>query len=193
MLAWAVSRAAHFCKSALSRYTQWDFLALVNQYQIPFHERSHGQLFCNESAKDILNMLLSECEKYAVTIQLKTEIASIEKLHSNNFQIKTQATDYTCQSLVIASGGLSIPKMCATPLGYKIAEQFGIKVWPTMAGLVAFTLQPEDTLPDGSQSQIRIPQHLPFIISRQDERFWRSLVICIDQLALSQCSLNYCE
>ena len=139
-----ISHNPHFCKSALSRYTQWDFLALVNQYQIPFHERSHGQLFCNESAKDILNMLLSECEKYAVTIELKTEITSIEKLHSNNFQIKTQATDYTCQSLVIATGGLSIPKMCATPLGYKIAEQFGIKIWPTMAGLVAFTLQPED-------------------------------------------------
>ena len=139
-----ISHNPHFCKSALSRYTQWDFLALVNQYQIPFHERSHGQLFCNESAKDILNMLLSECKKNAVTIKLKTEITSIKKLDNDNFQIKTQAIDYTCQSLVIATGGLSIPKMCATPLGYKIAEQFDIKVWPTTAGLVAFTLQPED-------------------------------------------------
>ena len=139
-----ISHNPHFCKSALSRYTQWDFLALVNQYQIPFHERSHGQLFCNESAKDILNMLLSECEKNAVTIKLKTEITSVKKLDNDNFQIETQATDYTCQSLVIATGGLSIPKMCATPLGYKIAEQFDIKVWPTTAGLVAFTLQPEE-------------------------------------------------
>ena len=139
-----ISHNPHFCKSALSRYTQWDFLALVNQYQIPFHERSHGQLFCNESAKDILNMLLSECEKNAVTIKLKTEITSVKKLDNENFQIETQATDYTCQSLVIATGGLSIPKMCATPLGYKIAEQFDIKVWPTTAGLVAFTLQPEE-------------------------------------------------
>ena len=139
-----MSHNPHFCKSALSRYTQWDFLALVNQYEIPFHERSNGQLFCNNSAKDILNMLLSECEKYSVTIKLKTEISSLEKLSNNNFQITTDSKNYTCQSLVVATGGLSIPKMCATPLGYKIAQQFGMKVWPTSAGLVAFTLQPED-------------------------------------------------
>ena len=139
-----ISHNPHFCKSALSRYTQWDFLALVNQYEIPFHERSNGQLFCNNSAKDILNMLLSECEKYSVTIKLKTEISSLEKLSNNNFQITTDSKNYSCQSLVVATGGLSIPKMCATPLGYKIAQQFGMKVWPTSAGLVAFTLQPED-------------------------------------------------
>lgn len=139
-----ISHNPHFCKSALSRYSQWDFLALVNQYEIPFHERSNGQLFCNNSAKDILNMLLSECEKYSVTIKLKTEISSLEKLPNNNFQITTDSKNYTCQSLVVATGGLSIPKMCATPLGYKIAQQFGMKVWPTSAGLVAFTLQPED-------------------------------------------------
>lgn len=139
-----ISHNPHFCKSALSRYTQWDFLALVNQYEIPFHERSNGQLFCNNSAKDILNMLLSECEKYSVTIKLKTEISRLEKLPNNNFQITTDSKNYTCQSLVVATGGLSIPKMCATPLGYKIAQQFGMKVWPTSAGLVAFTLQPED-------------------------------------------------
>ena len=139
-----ISHNPHFCKSALSRYSQWDFLALVNQYEIPFHERSNGQLFCNNSAKDILNMLLSECEKYSVIIKLKTEISSLEKLPNNNFQITTDSKNYTCQSLVVATGGLSIPKMCATPLGYKIAQQFGMKVWPTSAGLVAFTLQPED-------------------------------------------------
>lgn len=139
-----ISHNPHFCKSALSRYTQWDFLALVNQYEIPFHERSNGQLFCNNSAKDILNMLLSECEKYSVTIKLKTEISSLEKLPNNNFQITTDSKNYTCQSLVVATGGLSIPKMCATPLGYKIAQQFGMKVWPTSAGLVAFTLQPAE-------------------------------------------------
>lgn len=139
-----ISHNPHFCKSALSRYTQWDFLALVNQYEIPFHERSNGQLFCNNSAKDILNMLLSECEKYSVTIKLKTEISRLEKLPNNNFQITTDSKNYTCQSLVVATGGLSIPKMCATPLGYKIAQQFGMKVWPTSAGLVAFTLQPAE-------------------------------------------------
>ena len=139
-----ISHNPHFCKSALSRYTQWDFLALVNQYEIPFHERSHGQLFCNDSAKDILNMLLSECEKNTVEIKLKTEIISVDKRADNRFQINTKDNNYLAQSLVVASGGLSIPKMCATPLGYNIADQFGIKVWPTSAGLVAFTLQPED-------------------------------------------------
>ncbi|MDZ4262887.1 MAG: NAD(P)/FAD-dependent oxidoreductase [Pseudomonadota bacterium] len=134
----------HFCKSALSRFSQWDFLALVNQYQIPFHERDHGQLFCDNSAKDILNMLLAEAEKAGVQIQLKTEIERIHKLDDGAFSLKTSQGDLLCQSLVIASGGLSIPTMGASPFGYQIAEQFGIKVWPTQAGLVPFTLQPID-------------------------------------------------
>ena len=142
-----ISHNPHFCKSALSRYTQWDFLELVNKYQIPFHERDHGQLFCDDSAKDILDMLLSECKDAGVTIKLNTEITNIERLDdldTNCFQVNTQNRNYQAQSLVVATGGLSIPKMCATPLGYKIAEQFGIKVLPTSAGLVPFTLQPED-------------------------------------------------
>ncbi|MDH5217796.1 MAG: NAD(P)/FAD-dependent oxidoreductase [Gammaproteobacteria bacterium] len=139
-----ISHNPHFCKSALSRFTQWDFLELVKRHQIPFHEREHGQLFCDDSAKDILDMLLSECKKAGVTIRLNTEINSVQQLDANSFQIKTSKQIYQSQSLVIASGGLSIPKMCASPLGYKIAQQFGIKVWPTNAGLVPFTLQPED-------------------------------------------------
>ncbi len=134
----------HFCKSALSRFSQWDFLALVNEYQIPFHERDHGQLFCDNSAKDILNMLLAEAEKAGVQIQLKTEIEKIRKLDDGAFSLKTSQGDLLCQSLVIATGGLSIPTMGASPFGYQIAEQFGIKVWPTQAGLVPFTLQPVD-------------------------------------------------
>ncbi len=139
-----ISHNPHFCKSALSRYTQWDFIGLVNQYHIPYHERDHGQLFCNDSSKDILDMLLSESEQAGAVIELNTEINHIEKPESNGFQVNTQYTRYHAQSLVVATGGLSIPKMCATPLGYKIAEQFAIKVWPTSAGLVPFTLQPED-------------------------------------------------
>lgn len=144
-----ISHNPHFCKSALSRYTQWDFLELVNKYHIPFHERAHGQLFCDNSAKDILNMLLSECEHGGVTIKLNTEILEVKKINENDFEVNTlsknsQSTNFYCSSLVVATGGLSIPKMCASPLGYKIAEQFGIKVWPTSAGLVPFTLQPED-------------------------------------------------
>lgn len=134
----------HFCKSALSRFSQWDFLALVHEHQIPFHEREHGQLFCDDSAKDILNMLLAENKKANTRLQLKTEIHKIRKLDDGKFSLKTSQGDLLCDSLVIATGGLSIPSMGSSPFGYQLAEQFGIKVWPTQAGLVPFTLQPED-------------------------------------------------
>jgi len=151
-----ISHNPHFCKSALSRYTQWDFLALIGRYQIPFHERDHGQLFCNESAKDILELLLAECDKAGVVVQLNTHIDSVERL-TDLFHLKTNNGNFTCQSLVVATGGLSIPKMGATPLGYKIAEQFGIKVLPTSAGLVPFTLQPEDKEKFSALSGIAVP------------------------------------
>ena len=120
-----ISHNPHFCKSALSRFTQWDFLALVNAYHIPFHEREHGQLFCNDSAKDILNMLLAECEKVHVDIRLNCDIGDISRTLQDRFSIQTTQGSFSAASLVVASGGLSIPKMCASPLGYKIAEQFG--------------------------------------------------------------------
>jgi hypothetical protein len=138
-----ISHNPHFCKSALSRYTQWDFLALIGRYQIPFHERDHGQLFCDDSAKDILDMLLAECGKAGVVVQLNTRIDSVER-SAGKFQLKTGNGSFICQSLVVATGGLSIPKMGATPLGYKIAEQFGINILATNAGLVPVTLQSED-------------------------------------------------
>ena len=151
-----ISHNPHFCKSALSRYTQWDFLALIGRYQIPFHERDHGQLFCNDSAKDILDMLLTECGKAGVSVQLNTRIDSIE--HSaDRFHVKTGNGNFIGQSLVIATGGLSIPKMGATPLGYKIAGQFGIRVLPTHAALVPFTLQPEDKEKYSALSGIAVP------------------------------------
>jgi len=151
-----ISHNPHFCKSALSRYTQWDFLALIGRYQIPFHERDHGQLFCDESAKDILELLLAECDKAGVVVQLNTHIDSVERL-TDLFHLKTNNGNFSCQSLVVATGGLSIPKMGATPLGYKIAEQFGIKVLPTSAGLVPFTLQPEDKEKFSALSGIAVP------------------------------------
>lgn len=139
-----LSQNKHFCKSALSRYTQWDFIELVKRYKIPFHEKKHGQLFCDEKAKDIVNMLLSECEKNKAQIKLNESVTSIEKISDNLFVIKTAQQEYRCQSLVIASGGLSIPTMGASPFGYKVAEQFGIKIWPTRAGLVPVTLHQHD-------------------------------------------------
>ncbi|HEX9802382.1 MAG TPA: NAD(P)/FAD-dependent oxidoreductase [Gammaproteobacteria bacterium] len=138
-----LSHNPHFVKSALSRYTQWDFIALVERYRIPWHEREHGQLFCDESARDILNMLLAECRDAGVTLQLKTTIEAVAQA-GEGFLLHTSRGDWRCEALVIASGGLSIPSMGSSPFGYRIAEQFGIHVWPPSAGLVPLTLQPEE-------------------------------------------------
>ena len=128
----------HFFKSALTRYTQWDFIELVKKHKIPFHEKTLGQLFCDNKSKDIVDMLLRECAVAGATVQLNTRIDTIQKTQS--FKIHTDNGLFHCSSIVIASGGLSIPTMGATPFAYKVAEQFGIKVWPTRAGLVPLTL-----------------------------------------------------
>lgn len=138
-----ISHNPHFCKSALSRYTQWDFIALVNEYQIPYSERDLGKLFCANSAKDILNMLLAECKKAGVDIKLNCEISKLAK-NDDEFDIYTSAGEFNAETVVVACGGLSIPTMGASPFGYQIAEQFGHHIWPTRAGLVPFTLQPTD-------------------------------------------------
>lgn len=151
-----ISRNPHFCKSALSRYTQWDFLALVNAYRIAYHERAHGQLFCDDSAKDILNMLLNECALVGVSLQLDTPIALIQQ-QGAVFQISTSQGMLTAQSLVIATGGLSIPKMGASPFGYKVAEQFGLRVVHTRAGLVPLTLHLADKALFTPLSGIAVP------------------------------------
>ena len=133
----------HFCKSALSRYTQWDFIGKVTEYGIAYHEKTLGQLFCDDSAKDILNMLFAECEKAGVTISNQCETLSIDKTE-DGFVLQTSQGEYQCESLVIATGGLSMPKLGASPYGYQVAEQFGLKVKPTRAGLVPFTLHEQD-------------------------------------------------
>ena len=139
-----LSHNPHFCKSALSRYTQWDFIERVRQHGIPFHEKTLGQLFCDNKSSDILNMLLADCEAARVNISLKTSIASIEKRADNLYRLQTSKGLFECESLAIACGGLSIPTMGASPFAYQVAEQFGIKVWPTRAGLVPFTLDVHD-------------------------------------------------
>ena len=138
-----ISHNPHFCKSAFSRYTQWNFIDLVKQHHISFHEKTLGQLFCDHKSQDILNMLLSECKQAGVEIRLNADVEKIEKVTDHHFKIMSSRGNFHCQSLVIASGGLSIPTMGASPFGYKIAEQFGIKIWPTRAGLVPFTLRAE--------------------------------------------------
>lgn len=166
-----ISNNPHFCKSALSRYTQWDFLALITRYEIPYHEREHGQLFCNESAKDILSMLLTECTNTGVSVQLNTSIENIE-LHADNFHLKTNQGNFKSQSLVVATGGLSIPKMGASPFGYKVAQQFGISVIPTRAGLVPFSLQSDDKDKFSPLSGIAVP----CIISNQRQSFKENML-----------------
>ena len=133
----------HFCKSALSQYSQWDFIALVAEHGIDYHEKTLGQLFCDDSAKDIVNMLQLECDKAGVVIQTHTEVLSVTK-DGPGFVLETSAGRYQSETLVVACGGLSMPKLGATPFGYQLAEQFGLEVLPTRAGLVPFTLHQQD-------------------------------------------------
>ncbi len=133
----------HFCKSALSRYTQWDFIALVQQYQIPYHEKTLGQLFCDNSAKDIVDMLAQECQKAQVQIALQQEVTAVQYA-DGRYQVDTRELSRSCDSLVVATGGLSLPNLGATPFGYQLAEQFGLPVTPVRAALVPLTWQPAD-------------------------------------------------
>ena len=139
-----LSNNSHFCKSSLSRYTQWHFIELVNKHHIPFHEKALGQLFCDNKARDIVEMLLLECQEAGVDIKLSLSIDNIEHVGQHHYKLHTEHHDYHCESLVVACGGLSIPTMGASPFGYKVAEQFGLEELPTRAGLVPFTLQPDD-------------------------------------------------
>lgn len=134
-----LSQNPHFCKSALARYTQWDFIELVGKYGIAWHEKTLGQLFCDDSAEQIVNLLLAECEKGGVQIRLRSEILSVER-DEQGYRLQVNGEMLMTKKLVIASGGLSMPGLGASPFGYKVAEQFGLKVLPTRAGLVPFTL-----------------------------------------------------
>ena len=134
-----LSSNPHFCKSALSRYTQWDFIGLVCDYGIPYHEKSLGQLFCDNSAKDILTMLLGECDKHSVDIITHCEIDELSTTEPA-YCLQTSKGVFAAGACVVATGGLSIPTMGVTGYGYQLAEQFGMNIAPTRAGLVPFTL-----------------------------------------------------
>jgi len=147
-----ISQNPHFCKSALSRYTQRDFIKLVEAHNIGWHEKTLGQLFCDNSAKDIIQMLLDEMRAVGVELRLETSVKNIEKpprrIHSGvhmdaatsaAWRVETNTGTFTAAALVIASGGLSIPKMGATGLGYDIAKQFGLHMIQPEAALVPLT------------------------------------------------------
>lgn len=138
-----LSQNPHFCKSALSRYTQWDFIALVQQYGIAYHEKTLGQLFCDDSAKDIVDMLQQECDKAGVSIALQQDIQNVS-FADGVYTVTTPQLSRSCQSLVVACGGLSLPNLGATAYGFQLAEQFGLNVLPVRAALVPLTWQPAD-------------------------------------------------
>ncbi len=136
------SKNPHFCKSALARYTPWDFIAMVTEHGVPYHEKKLGQLFCDNKSKDILEMLLAECQAVGVELHLNTSVHTIEKT-AGGYLLSTDLGSVAASSLVIATGGLSIPTLGATGFGYEIARQFGHDVLPTRAGLVPFTTSGE--------------------------------------------------
>ncbi|MDN3475414.1 NAD(P)/FAD-dependent oxidoreductase [Pseudoalteromonas sp. APC 3355] len=147
---------AHFVKSCLSRYTQHDFIELVDRHGLAYHHKTLGQLFCDNNAQDIVDILLTECEWAGVNIKLRSEVISVSKTETG-YSVTTEQETLSCESLVIASGGLTMPKLGATPIGYKIAEQFGLSVLPTMAALVPFTLHQHDKERFEGLSGISIP------------------------------------
>ena len=133
-----ISGNPHFCKSALSRFSQYDFISLVEKHGVSYHERKSGQLFCDGKSKEILSFLLEECRIAGVRIQTKCTIRKIEKKQC--FTVKTNSEKYVTGSLVVATGGLSMPEIGATGFGYKVAEQFGLNLVSCQPSLVPLTL-----------------------------------------------------
>ena len=137
-----LSQNPHFCKSALARYTPADFIALVEKYDIPYHEKTLGQLFCDRSARDIVHLLEQECEAAGVRIVTNANVREVSR--SDTFTVRTEDAEFHAPALVVATGGLSIPKMGATGLGYGIAQQFGLKIIDPRPALVPFTFTETD-------------------------------------------------
>ena len=167
-----LSQNPHFCKSALARYTQWDFIDMVNQHGIAWHEKTLGQLFCDDSAQQIVNMLVAECDKGHVTQWLRREVLSITQDEAG-FTLQLNGETVQAEKLVIATGGLSMPGLGATPFGYKVAEQFNLKVLPTRAGLVPFTLHK----PLLEQLQVLSGVSVPAVINAENGVSFRESIL----------------
>lgn len=133
-----LSNNPQFCRSALSGYTQRDFIALVERYGIAWHEKTRGQLFCDGSSRQIVDMLLEECRRAHARLRLGVRVSAVSK-GEDGFAVVTDQGEFRCRSLVVATGGPSIPKMGSSGFGYRIAEQFGLKIVPPRAALVPLT------------------------------------------------------
>ncbi|WBF45659.1 NAD(P)/FAD-dependent oxidoreductase [Serratia rubidaea] len=167
-----LSNNPHFCKSALARYTQWDFIDLINRYGVAYHEKTLGQLFCDDSAQQVVDLLVKECELGQVTLRLRSEVLQVEKC-DEGFELTLNGEKVSARSLVVASGGLSMPGLGASPFGYKLAEQFGLNVLPTRAGLVPFTLHK----PLLEQSQTLSGVSVPASITAADGTLFREAIL----------------
>ena len=166
-----LSHNPHFCKSALARYTQWDFIDLVNRHGIQWHEKTLGQLFCDDSAQQIVDLLLKECEAGQVTLRLRSEVLKVTR--DEGYMLELNGSVVQAEKLVIASGGLSMPGLGASPFGYKIAGQFGLPVFPTRAGLVPFTLHK----PLLEQLQTLSGVAVPAIITAEDGTVFKEALL----------------
>ncbi|MGC1870437.1 MAG: NAD(P)/FAD-dependent oxidoreductase [Acidobacteriaceae bacterium] len=150
-----ISGNPHFCKSALARYTPQDFVALVRKHKILYHEKTLGQLFCDGSAREVVDLLEEECREAGVQIFLSAHVEKVE--HSNGFEIHTPDSVFSCDALVVATGGLSIPKMGATPFGYQLAAQFGIAIQPCRPALVPLLFSNDDLADYADLAGVAVP------------------------------------
>lgn len=166
-----LSRNPHFCRSALARYTPRDFIALVERHGIAWHEKTLGQLFCDDSSRQVIAMLKSECDAAGVQWRMPCEVRAVAR-EGSGFRIDTAAGAVACASLVVATGGLTVPRIGATPFGYRLAEQFGLAVVPPRPALVPLSLAPEELARYGDLSGVSLEAE----VSCRGARFRESLL-----------------
>ncbi|RCS58449.1 NAD(P)/FAD-dependent oxidoreductase [Parvibium lacunae] len=174
-----LSANPHFCRSALSRYTPQDFLQLVGQHRIPFHEKHKGQLFCDESSQDIIDMLWAECERGQVQLRQRCTVDEIQKHDGDarqRFTVRTSLGEFNCANLVIATGGLSIPKIGATDFAFKLAQQFGLRVVETRPALVPLTFDPHTWAPFTAISGAALEVEVHTAVGKEKGQFREDLL-----------------
>ncbi|MFY8062658.1 MAG: NAD(P)/FAD-dependent oxidoreductase [Usitatibacteraceae bacterium] len=150
-----LSQNPHYCRSALARYTPNDFIKLVESHQIEYHEKTLGQLFCDDSAVQIIQMLKTECDRAHVSWRMPVQVSSIKAV-SSGYEVRIGDEWMSCTALVIATGGLAVPKIGATPFGYQVAEQFGLAIIPPKPALVPLAFEPESLAKFGDLSGISL-------------------------------------
>ena len=167
-----ISENPHFCRSALARFTPQDFIKRVESHGIAYHEKTLGQLFCDDSATQIIDMLKRDCDRAGVQWKMSCNVASVSR-DAGLFHVKTDQGEFDAGVLVIATGGLSVPKIGASPFGYKIAEQFGLKIVPPRPALVPLSFDPESLAKFGDLSGLSLDAE----VTCREGRFRESLLL----------------